>query len=55
MRELAKIKREVSWKAVDPAGVRQPQLDTSRFADPRELAKVKREVSWKAAEQAWGR
>ena len=55
MRELAKVKREVSWKAVDPAGVRQPQLDTSRFADPRELAKVKREVSWKAAEHAWGR
>jgi hypothetical protein len=54
MRELAKVKREVSWKAVDPAGVRQPQLDT-RYSEMRELAKVKRETSWKAAEHAWGR
>jgi len=54
MRELAQVKRDTAWKAVELAWARQPQMD-NRFTEMRELAKVKRETSWKAAELAWGR
>ncbi|MGE5290016.1 MAG: hypothetical protein ACM3ML_23085 [Micromonosporaceae bacterium] len=55
MRELAQVKWETAWAAVEPALVWQPQLGTSWFADLGELAKVRRETSWQAAGQAGGR
>jgi hypothetical protein len=54
MRELAQVKRETAWRAVERARARQPQAGTSRFADRGELDQVKRETSWEAAGQAWG-
>jgi hypothetical protein len=57
LRDLARVKRDTAWKAVDPGAARQPQLDTSgsaESADLRDLARLKREASWRAAEHARG-
>jgi hypothetical protein len=51
LKDLAQVKRH----AVDPAGARQPRMDTPGLADLRELAKVKRDVVWKTAGHAGGR
>ena len=51
LKDLAQVKRH----AVDPAGARQPQMDTSGPADLSGLAKLKRDIVWKAAAHARGR
>jgi hypothetical protein len=55
MRDLAQVKRDVMWRAVERTRARQPQMDISRFTDQGDLARVKREVARNAAERARGR
>jgi hypothetical protein len=54
LRELAQVKRDVAWAAVQRGRARPAPVDT-RFADLRELAQVKRDVAWAAVERAWAR
>jgi hypothetical protein len=55
LKDLAQVKRDAGRNAVDPAGARQSQMDTSALADLRELAKLKRDSVWKSAGHARGR
>jgi Spy/CpxP family protein refolding chaperone len=55
LKDLAQVKRDAGQNAVDPAGARQPQMDTSALADLRDLAKLKRDSVWKAAGHTQGR
>jgi hypothetical protein len=55
MRDLAQVKRDVMWTAVERTRARQPQTAISRGTGQGDLARVKRDVSRNAADRAGSR